>query len=173
MFKKVNWFLTLIAATTAAVVFSIPVFFYLYDATYRESWLLFLGNFLFLVVIWIHTLRDNKKRSQNESTVSMVFASHMATISGVLISCLLCFLLLIFLVPGYLDSGMAGKTLTDEPANIIHDKTGGLSFEVFLSATVINFSVGSFAGIILPFYSKRNQTRDSREPTPLHQRGLQ
>jgi len=73
-------------------------------------------------------------------------------------------------VPGYLSSSHP-KTLVEEPVNIIHDKTDGLSFMVFMAATVINFSVGSFTGIVLPFYLKKNQTMDPRVPTPLHNRG--
>lgn len=171
MFKKIDFRTTLITAITGAVLFCIPVSIYIADATYRQSWLLYMGSFLFFIVIGVHTLRDNKKRMGNESTIALVFASHAATVAGVLLATFFSFLLLVLLVPGYLHSGMADKTFADEPVNIIHDKTNGLSFQVFIAATIINFSVGSFTGIILPFYSKRNQTKDSREPTPLHQRG--
>lgn len=167
MFKKVDFKSTIISAVIAAVLFCVPVVAYISSASYRQSWLLYLGSFLFLIVIWVHTMLDNKKRDMNESTVAMVFASHMATIAGVIVSCLLCFILLVLLVPGYLEPGTADKTLVGEPANIVQDKTDGLSLDVFIAATIINFSVGSFAGIILPFYTKRNQTKDPRQPTPL------
>jgi Na+/H+ antiporter NhaD/arsenite permease-like protein len=122
--------------------------------------------------MWIHTTHDNKLRGQNESTVSLVFASHMATIAGVVIAVFVSFLLLWIMVPGYLASRNPSTELSDAPSNIIHDKTEGLSFHVYFAATVINFSVGSFVGIILPFYSKRNQTKDSREPVPLENKGV-
>jgi hypothetical protein len=171
MFKKIDIKTTLISASIAAILFCIPAFIYIYKADYTKSWLLYFGSFLFFIVMWVHTMHDSKKRGENESTVALVFASHVTTIAGVILSTFFCFLILVALVPGYLDGGMADKILTGEPANIIKDKTNGLSFEVFIAATIINFSVGSFTGIILPFYSKRNQVRDSREPTPLHQRG--
>ena len=171
MWKKLNLRATLIAGALAAFLFSIPAFFYIRSSNYNLTGLLYVGSFLFMAVIAIHTLRDNKKRAENESTVALVFNSHMATITGVIISCILCLIMLVFMVPGYLEPGMADKVLTNEPANTIKDKTDGLSFDVLLAAALINFSVGSFVGIILPFYSKRNQTRDSREPTPLHQEG--
>ncbi len=172
MFKKVNFFATLVTSLAGGVLFSVPVFFFIRDNAYTESWLLYLGSFLFLTVIWIHTVRENKKRREDESTVALIFISHVATIAGIIISCIICFLLLVTMVPGYLDSGMADKVLTGEPANTIKDKTDGLSFDIFFAATVINFAVGSFAGIILPFYTKRTQTKDSKEPTPLHQYGV-
>lgn len=172
MFKKIDLRATLISGAIAAVLFCIPVFIYICNARYTQSWLLYIGSFLFFIVMWIHTMRDSKKRGENESTIALVFASHVATITGIVIACFLCFLMLVVLIPGYLGSGTAGKTLTAEPVNMIRDKTDGLSFEVFMAATIINFSVGSFTAIILPFYSKRNQKRDSREPTPLHQHGI-
>lgn len=172
MLRKVDIRSTLITGALGAILFCIPVFIYLRLANYDESWLLYLGSILFMIVMWVHTMRDSKKRANNnESTVALVFASHVATITGVIFSCLLCFLLLVLLVPGYMQSGGADTVLEDAPANMVQDKTEGLSFSVFMAATVINFSVGSFAGIILPFYLKRNQTRDSKSPAPLHQHG--
>ena len=155
----------------AGFVFSIPALIYIVRASYESSWLLFLGSFLFLIVIWIHTFRDSSKRQHNESTISLAFASHVTTLVGVVVASLLAFILLTILVPGYLSPGMAEKTLADVPVNNIHDKTNGLSFEIFMAATVINFSVGSFTGIVLPFAVKRNQKKDARDPAPLHQQG--
>ena len=171
MFKKVNIYRTIVSAVVAALAFSIPVYFFIRDNEYADSWLLYLGSFMFMVVIWIHTIRENKVRRENESTVALAFLSHVATVAGVLLSVLSSFILLSLLVPGYLGAGNADQLLTGEPVNTIKDKTDGLSFEVFFAATVINFSVGSFTGIILPFYSKRNQTKDTKEPSPLHQYG--
>lgn len=171
MFRKIDLKSTLISASIAAILFCIPVYIFIVRAHYIDSWLLYMGSFLFFIVMWIHTLYDSKKRRDSESTVALVFASHVTTVAGVIIATILSFFLLATLVPGYLDSGMADKQLIGEPANIIHDKTDGLSFEVFFAATIINFSVGSFTGIVLPFYTKRNQVRDNKDPAPLHQRG--
>jgi hypothetical protein len=171
MFKKLNIRATIISGLIAAILFCIPAFIYIRSAYYEQSWLLYIGSFLFMAVMWVHTIRDSQKRDNNESTVALVFASHMATIVGIIFSCIICFLMLSLFLPGYFDKGPSDKVLADAPANVIHDKTGGLSFNVFMAATIINFSVGSFTGIILPFYLKKNQTKDRRVPTPLHNRG--
>jgi hypothetical protein len=173
MFRKINFRSTLIAAAIAGLLFSIPAYFFIRFGSYTGSWLLYMGSFLFLIVIWVNTLQENKKRGENESTIALVFNSHITTIAGILVACLLSFLLLAIFVPGYLSPGVADKVLTNEPATMGVGKTKGLSFEVFMAATIINFSVGSFSSIILPFYSKRNQTRDIRDPAPLHQKGAQ
>lgn len=171
MLRKVNLRATLIAGTIAAILFCIPAYIYIRSSLYQQSWLLHLGSFFFMTTMWVHTILDSKKRSHNESTVALVFASHMATIAGVLFSCILCFLLLSLFVPGYLRPGNTGIQLQRSPVNIIHDKTNGMSINIFMAASIINFSVGSFTAIILPFYIKQNQTRDIKKPTPLNQRG--
>src|SRR5215213_3803048 len=132
MLRKINIKETLIAGAIAAVLFCIPVSIYIIQASYRQSWLLYVGSFLFFAVIWVNTLRDNKKRGQNESLVTMVFSSHMVTIAGILITCVLCFILLVLFIPGYLGAGNADKLLTGEPANFVKDKTDGLSLDVFM-----------------------------------------
>jgi hypothetical protein len=171
MFRRVNLRSTAISAVIAALLFCIPVFIYIKSASYESTWLLYMGSFLFLIVMCVHVLMDSKKRGNSESTVTLVFASHVATVAGVLIATALCFILLSVMVPGYLGSGPASKQLVDEPANLVKDKTDGLSFSVFMAATVINFSVGSFVGIIFPFAAKLNQKKDAPDPAPLHQRG--
>ena len=104
MFRKVNFFSTFRSAVIAAMLFIVPVYFFIRDGLYRESWLLYLGSFLFLGVIWIHTLRENKVRGENESTVAMVFISHVATIAGIILASIFSFILLSIMVPGILKA---------------------------------------------------------------------
>jgi hypothetical protein len=171
MFRKVNWKHSLTFGGIAGLLFCIPAFVYIQRASYNDSWLLYLGSMLFFLVIVADILVFNKKRGGNDSTVAMVFESHMTTLIGVLTSLLICLILLMIMVPGFFHSGMADKQLTDAPANTIHDKTNGLNFKVFALALIANFSFGSFASIIFPFTAKRNQMGDRRDPAPLHQAG--
>jgi hypothetical protein len=172
MFKKINFRRTLVAGSIAALLFCIPAYIFIKQAEYKQSWILFLGSSFFLVVMAINTYLDIKKRGGDESTVTMVFAAHMATLAGVLIACIICFILLAVMVPGYLVHGIPGKVLADVPPNAIEDKTNGLSFQLFMAATIINFAGGSFAGITIPFYAKNNQTRNSKAPKAPRQKGM-
>lgn len=173
LFRKVNKKATLITGVIAGLLFCIPVLFFISDAAYRDSWLIYVGSFLFFITIWIHTLIDSRKRAHNESTVALIFASHMATLLGIVVACIGSFILLSIMVPGYLTSANPDHVLSGEPTNTIEDRTNGLSFQVFLAATFINFSVGSFSAIILSFAAKKNQKRDQRDPAPLHQHGME
>jgi lysylphosphatidylglycerol synthetase-like protein (DUF2156 family) len=170
MFKKINIVRCLLFGTIAAIVFAIPQFFYIRSSTYSESWLLYLGSFFFFIAIVLYTVLFNKAKEGNANTVTMVFASHVTTVIGVIVSCILTFILLSVMIPGYLHAGPAAVASPDTPINEIHDKTNGLSFRAFIGATIINFAFGSFASIIFPFSIKRNQTKESGEPFPLNHR---
>jgi hypothetical protein len=151
----------LIYGLLAAVVYCIPVTVFLSDPEYSQGWLLYLGNLLFLFVIVAFLFAFNRKRSENAATLAMLTAGHIATLFGIVISCVLAFLLLVIMVPGYLGAGEADKVLTNEPANITYDKTRGLSFMVFATAIIGNFAAGSFVSIIFPFALKADQTRET------------
>jgi hypothetical protein len=90
----------------------------------------------------------------------MLAAGHIATVAGIVIACLLCFILVLVLVPGYLQAGTADKVLTSAPANTVKDKTNGLSFMLFMNAIIGNVVAGSAASIIYPFTLKRDQTKE-------------
>ena len=169
MFRKIMWQPTIINALIAAAIFCIPAGIYIYKADYTASWLLYLGSALFFFTIAFHTYLDSKKRGGDESTVALVFASHITTLAGVLISTIACFLMLTFLIPGFMEHHTADKILENAPPNTIKGNTNGLSMYVFIAATIINFTGGSFASITIPFYAKRNQTKDNRQPVPFQQ----
>lgn len=167
MWKRINFPSSLLSGLIAALLFIIPVFFYLKDTRYAATWLIYAGSFLFFLTIVVHTIFFNNLRGGNANTVQMVLASHIVTLIGVLLSCLFVFILLTIMVPGYLSNGPAGKVTPDTPVNEVHDKTDGLSFRIFMGASLINFAFGSFAGIVFPFSVKKNQTKDPGEPYPL------
>jgi len=169
MFRKVDWVHSLTFGGIAGLLFCIPAFIYIQRASYNDSWLLYLGSMFFFLMIVADILIFNRKRGANESTAAMVFESHVTTLIGVFAALLGCLILLMIMVPGFFQPGMADKQLTDAPANTIRDKTEGLNFKVFALAILANFSFGSFASIIFPFTAKRNQTKDNQDPAPLEQ----
>lgn len=150
----------LIYGLLGAVVYCIPVTVFLSNPDFSQGWLLYLGNLLFLFAIVAFLYAFNRKRSENAATLAMLTAGHIATLIGIVISCLLAFILLVIMVPGYLGPGEAEKVLTGEPANTTDDKTRGLSFMVFATAIIGNLSTGSFVSIVFPFAMKADQTRE-------------
>src|SRR5258708_1995073 len=160
MFKNADWSHYLIYAFLAAIIYCIPVFIFLNDTSYTRAWLLYTGNALFLFTMVTFLLSFNRKRNKNASSMSMLGAGLITTVAGIMISCLLCFLLLSIMVPGLFHAGTPEKVLTNAPANTVQDKAKGLLFMIFGSATIGNFAAGLFVCIIFPFAIKGDQTKE-------------
>ena len=117
-----------------------------------------------MIVIAASLFAFNRKKGDDAGTVPMLAAGHIATLTGIIIACLLCFILLLIYVPGFIETGTPSKILKDEPANIIRGKTNGMVFMIFMSATMGNFVGGFAASIIFSFTLKRNQTGEEVQP---------
>ena len=164
MFKNKNWGHYLAYAIAAAVLYSIAIFIFLNDTTYTRAWLLYTGNALFLFTIAAFLLSFNRRRNSNASSMTMLGAGVMASAVGIVLACLLCFILLSIMVPGLFHSGTPDKVLTEAPANTLQDKTKGLLFMIFGSATIGNAASGLFVCIIFPFAIKGDQTKENVPP---------
>jgi uncharacterized membrane protein len=159
MIKNIKWVPVFIYAAVAAVLFAVPLIIFLQDTTFSRAWLLYLGNFLFMVVIAAYMMMFNAKKDENASTTSLLSTGHVVTVIGVIISVILAFIALSVFVPG-LFSSSPDKVLENAPAQEEGRRTNGLVFMVFMNATVGNVSTGSFVSIILAYYQKRDQTKE-------------
>jgi len=160
MFRHVHWAVFLKNGLIAAIVYCIPVFVFIKHALFGDTWLLYLGNFLFVTIVVLFLVRFNRKRKENATSVSMFMIGHLLTAIGIVFSCLICFILLILLIPGFLHSGQTEKILKGLPANSIHDRTNGLAFMVFANSVIGNFFTGAFVSLVFPFSMKEDPTTD-------------
>jgi uncharacterized protein (UPF0333 family) len=141
----------------AAIAFCIPMVIFVNSAQYEKSWLLYLGNVLFLVVIAAYMLSFNKSRGENASTQAMNAAGHIATVVGIIISCIVG--LIVLSAAGVLGGN---NVMEDAPAQTGTGASHGKVFFVFMNAIIGNLAGGSFASIILPYSARKNQTKDRR-----------
>ena len=167
MFQNIEWKNTFKWAFFGAVLCCVPAFIYILRADYTALCLLFLGAILFLFANAFHNVTESKKKASDESMAALVFEAHVTTIAGIILACFICFLLLVILIPGYLEAAPAQKLLVNEPATTVMDKTNGLSFNLFVAAAVLNFAGGSIVGITVPFYAKRYKAKNNKQPLPL------
>jgi hypothetical protein len=162
MFKKAYLSSYIKWGVISAIAFCIPMFIFLNAKQYSETWWLFLGNGLFLVAIAIYMLQLNKMRGENDSTQNLVAAGHIATVIGIIISCVVAAIALPMFVPDIFSSGKSDSVLTDSPSQMGTGKTNGLVFILFMNATIGNVCGGSFASIIVPYTARKNQTKDRK-----------
>src|SRR3954468_4361001 len=131
-----------------ALLASIPMIFFVRDAKFTETWLLYLGDGLFLFSLFISLILLSKKVGDNASTGYMLMAGHAVTVIAVIIISLITFIVLLVYAPGLLNMGDAYKTLKQAPANTVEDNTRGLLFILFVNAVIGTFSAGSFTSVV-------------------------
>lgn len=129
---------------------------------YRNSWWLFLGNIFFLVVIAVYMLSFNKMKGGDASTQTQMAAGHIATVMGIIISCIVAAIAIAVFLPDVFTPALSDEPLENAPAQTGIGETHGLVFFVFMNATIGNLCAGSFVSIILPYTAKRNQTKDRK-----------
>src|SRR4051794_25197365 len=86
-------------AILPALIACIPMFFFLRDARFSETWLLYLGDALFLVSMIIVMVILNKKTEENAATGSLLIVGHAITIFSIVIVAIVGFILLLVFVP--------------------------------------------------------------------------
>lgn len=150
MFKTPFLRTNLIFGLLAGLIYCIPVFFFIQQANYTQTWLLYLGNFLFMVIIIVYLIFISKLKNENSGTVSLIVTGEKEVIFATLVAVILSFILLAVFIRGFFGNGIPGKVLSDRPVSIIHDRTHGLDFMVLTNAVTGNLVTGSFMSVILP-----------------------
>lgn len=137
-------------ALLAAVLYCIPVLWLLDSPNFSKAWLLYVGNGLFLCVL-VASLFWLRHRNKDVTASSMVMMSIRTCIMGAVLAFILCWIMVVFMVPGLFHAGVAGKILAEAPAATIGTKTHGLLFMIFMDVSVGNGAAGLFVSIIFPF----------------------
>jgi len=162
MFKKeylasyIKW------GIVSAIAFCIPMVIFLNAGKYISTWWLYVGNALFLVIIAAYMISFNKSKGENASTQTMMTAGHIATVIGILISCIVAAILLPVFIPDIFSSVKSNNVLSDAPAETGTGKTNGLVFILFMNAIIGNLCAGSFSSLLIPYSARKNQTKDRR-----------
>jgi hypothetical protein len=162
MFKREYLSDYLISAVIATIVFAIPMIIFLNAANYQETYLLYIGNFLFMIAIGVFVYAFNRRKSDNASTQTLKAAGHVATILGVILSVIVATIALVIFVPDVFGSGKSDTILENAPAQTGTGKTNGLVLVLYMSTIIGNFSGGSVASILIPITAKRDQTKDKK-----------
>jgi hypothetical protein len=138
-------------AIASALLYSISVIFYIRNASFQGSWMLYVGNLLFGIGIMAFLISYLRKKKESAYSSYMVLAGHVVTFIGIILSCVIALLLLLIISPGVFHS-VTGSTpvLGDSPAQMRDNIHNGLMTGLFMNAVVGNISAGSFLSIVLP-----------------------
>ncbi len=156
MFKKPNLIYLSRFAIVSAALYCIPVIFFLKDEKYSQSWLLYLGNAIFLLSIFIFGIIYAFKEGNSTKT----YNGFTVTLLGVVFSCVLVFFLIFIFAPGIFNIGSSTDVLQQTPASIAKNNNHGILFFLFADATIGNFTAGSFSAILT-----RSKAEEKKLPT--------
>ena len=162
MFKREYLSSYITSAVIATVLYAIPMVFFLKNADYQKTYLLYIGNFLFLISIAVFVLVFNRSKGENASTQTLKAAGHVATLFGVILSVVVATIALVIFVPDIFGSGKSETLLSNAPAETGTGKTNGLVFILYMNTIIGNFSGGSIASILMPITVRRDQTKDRK-----------
>lgn len=132
-------------AIVPAILYCIPVLFFIKEDTYRDTWLLYLGNGIFLACLFILKVVYNSKRNNN---VPITYNGWVVTFIGIIFSCILVVFLLILFLPMVNHINSIREDLQQTPAAISDRNIYDLWFILFASAIIGNLCAGAFATLI-------------------------
>jgi hypothetical protein len=144
----------------AAVAYLIPTIYLLVENKYQNLYLLFIGNALFMAVIFYYNFHLVGHPYDGKRAVSMLMAGHLATLVGTIISVVVVTILMFIFFPDLFSAHPANEVLAQSNTEARTPYPSGFLFMVLLDVILGNASVGSFASILTSYVNKRNQTRD-------------
>ena len=133
----------------ATLGFCVPMFLFIYHPKFSSAWVLYIGNFILLGIIFISVILYNQKNMGDASLGSIIMSGIKITFLSIACSCIILTIILL------LDPHAA---LTQAPANTVgNTQSGSLRSMLFLDATIVNIFVGAFASLIAAVTVKRYQ----------------
>ena len=147
----------------AALVYCIPVFFFIRQMAYEETFILYIGNFLFAAVIAIFISWFYKKHESSIGTVRLVVIGGKAAVAGIVAACLFILLLLIIMQPGVFSATPSPASILKDAPGQISGKNQGFGKILFLNAILANAGASFFISLLVPFSVMKNLYPDERE----------
>lgn len=150
----------LLYGAIAAVLYIIPVLIFLSHHRYETLYYLYIGCALFMAAIFFYGYRLLYHRYDKKRAVSMLLASILATLTGIVISCLLSIVAMLFFFPDLFSRMPSDQIIPGAPASSMTGHPSELLLMILATATLGNFFVGSFISVIVAYAGKKDQTRD-------------
>jgi hypothetical protein len=151
----------------AAILYLVCAIFFLSKDTYTQTYILYLGNVLFAVVIVFFVVHFAKKREKNANTRMAIKASVATTLMGIILSVLGVLILLAIMKPsGYSDAVNTASELA-KPAPALEGNGYALLLILVLDAILGNLGTGVFVSMMLPNMLKSDQTGETAVINPV------
>lgn len=144
----------------AAIAYLIPTAYLLFVNKYQNLYLLFVGNALFMGVIFYYNFYLARRPYDGERAVSMLMAGTLGTVVGTILSAVVVTILMFVLFPDLFSLHPVNQVLAQSNSEAKTPYPSGFLFMVLLDVILGNASVGLFASILTSYVNKKNQTGD-------------
>ena len=143
--KNSNLLFSSLYGICGAILYSVPLIFFIVHTNFSDQWLLYIGNFLLLGLTFFAVIQFNKKLFGNATLGSMINTGIKITFISIAILCI------VLLVLAFADNH---KVLQHAPDEVYNGKKNGLWFTLFADAILVNIFVGAFASVIAAVSTK-------------------
>jgi hypothetical protein len=144
----------------AAILYLLPVLYLLFANKYQNLYLLYIGNALFMAVIYYYNYHLTRRPYEGKRAVSMLAAGHLATLVGTIISVVVVIIAMFIFFPDMFSAHPANQVLAHANSEARTQYPSGFLFMVLLDAILGNATAGSFVSILASYANKKNQMRD-------------
>ena len=144
----------------AAVLYIIPVEFFLNSDKYENFYYLYIGSGLFMIAIFYHTFRLIDRPYDKSRAVSMMMSGLLTTIAGVIISAIMVFISVYIFFPDLFSTNQVTDMIKDAPATWQPRYPFNLLFMILGVTVIVNMLIGSFVAVVTSYATKRDQTKD-------------
>ena len=144
----------------AAVLYLLPTLYLLFANKYQNLYLLFVGNALFMAVIFYYNYFLTKHPYDGKRAVSMLAAGNLATLVGTILSVIIVTIAMFIFFPDMFSSHPPSEVLANANTEAKTQYPSGFLFMVLLDAILGNASAGAFVSILASHVNKKNQMRD-------------
>ena len=129
----------------AAVLYCIPLIFFIKSDKFSSTWLLYLGNALFLFYSFIFVAFFAEK---NDSEISPLNAGMTVTITGIIFSCILSLVCVLLFAPGLFHIGTGNEVLEKTPAALPTNNSHGIWILIFANVIIGNITAGTVGSVL-------------------------
>lgn len=144
----------------AAVLYCIPLEFFLYSDKYENFYFLYIGCALFMGAIFFHTYRLVDRPYDKNRAVSMMMSGLLCTIAGVIIASIIVFISVFVFFPDLFTTHQVADIISGAPATGQPKYPVNLLVMILGVTIILNMLIGSFAAVMTSYATKRDQTQD-------------
>ncbi len=144
-------------ALGAACAYCLAAFFYIKTMSFSNTWVLYVGNFLFAIVIGIFVAWFYRRHIGNVSIIRLVVIGGKTTFAGIVMVCLICLLLLFILVPSIFRPEQVSHLALNHAPPQFAGKNQGFGKILFINAVLGNAAASFFISLLIPFSIMKNQ----------------